>query len=151
MEEKDKNQIVASSNAIGSCVEKQIYEFDDKFADFNYSDSAFTYDISEVKNSDFIGKPIKICAIIFQISDPYPILHIEDETEYEFTGYDIVLKDQDGAEIHCFPINHATFKDQLHLYHKSKRFFIFNGTIFSVVLPGGGGYYFNLNWIACCR
>ena len=99
-----------------------------------------TRPIFEIKNEKFVGEPIRILASISKISDPIPI-EVEEGAR-RITTFSIVLRDRSGNEIGCVPLLHNQFESKAHRYFQTKGFFIFQGTVLSVIHGRSSEYKF---------
>ena len=100
--------------------------------------------IFDIKNENFVGKPVKIIATITSLSDPMPY-ELPDNTR--ITIFSIKLQDREGISIACLNILYDRFKDVINAYQNRGCFLIFCGTVLSIVDPDGGGYVFYIHEI----
>ncbi len=100
--------------------------------------------IFDIKNENFVGKPVKIIATITSLSDPMPY-ELPDNTR--ITIFSIKLQDREGISIACLNILYDDFKDVINAYQNKGCFLIFCGTVLSIVDPDGGGYVFYIHEI----
>ncbi len=100
--------------------------------------------IFDIKNENFVGKPVKIIATITSLSDPMPY-ELPDNTR--ITIFSIKLQDREGISIACLNILYDGFKDVINAYQNRGCFLIFCGTVLSIVDPDGGGYVFYIHEI----
>ena len=140
------DQVLAVSKTIDDpSTVKTVFEFDEKSKSTPSQDFyLYTYNIDEVTNEGYVGKPIKLLAFIYSISAPYPIDFMERGRVRRQTTYDILLKDVNGTELDCLTISQKFYKENIQKYLNTNILHLFEGTIISKVSRFGSGYYFYL-------
>ena len=94
-------------------------------------DDVYTVSIREAKNEKYVGKAVKIHATISVISDPQPKELIPDRRR--ITTVSLQLADLDNYTLDCREIPYEKFKNKIQRFYDRKSFFIFKGTILSVI------------------
>lgn len=99
-------------------------------------DNVYTVSIREAMNEKYVGKAVKIHATISVISDPQPKELIPGGRR--ITTVSLQLTDLDNDTLDCREIPYEKFKNKIQRFFDRKSFFIFKGTILSVIDRSGG-------------
>lgn len=94
-------------------------------------DKVYTIGIREAMNENFVGKAVKVHATISAISDPQPKALIPGGRR--ITTVSLQLADLDNYTLNCGEIPYEKFKNKIQRFYDRKSFFIFKGTILSVI------------------
>ncbi len=108
-------------------------------------DKAYTYNIYEVKNEDFVYKPIRLYATMHTLSEGKPMIFNPEKEEPDlYTYYKIFLKDLYGFEITCLLITYQKFGNQLHRLIQRPGYYVFEGAVFPSFEPDNPVFLFYL-------
>lgn len=107
---------------------EEITQSFEQFDSLNW-DSVFTQPVSQLKNEDFVGEPIKILATVSSIYDAFPV-QLEEK---RVSVLEMMIQDREGSEIECLRVLNSKKGEKAVGIMQSQEFVIFRGTIISVI------------------
>jgi sulfur relay (sulfurtransferase) DsrC/TusE family protein len=121
--------------------QQKLNDFNNNISKINWS-TISAQSISDIKNEDHVGQPVKIIATMSSLSDSTPY-ELPDGTR--ITIINVKLQDRQLNEIHCLDILYDDYKDVINTYQNKGCFLIFCGTVLSLIYQVGGEYVFYIH------
>jgi hypothetical protein len=101
-------------------------------------ESIFTQPLSNLKNEENVGKPVKLLARVSSITDQYPL----QIGEQRYTVLDVILKDKTDVEIECLRIKYSDNGEKISRIFGRSKLAIFKGAIVSIIEDDYSKYKF---------
>ena len=98
----------------------------------------FTQPLSNLKNEENVGKPVKLLARVSSITDQYPL----QIGEQRYTVLDVILKDKTDVEIECLRIKYADNGEKITRIFGRSKLALFKGAIVSIIEDDFSKYKF---------